>query len=413
LKFLAENLVSLARFASNRQIAVGRLSSVVYSETVFMRLQATFGIGLLMIFQTTLRAELLYYEPFLTGSNPAAGEYTIGTLDPTINAGDGQNPTIGPTPFLAGPWESLNADAINGAVQAQGLSFLGAPSLGGSQISTPNSAVRRHLSAPWTETTQGIYYIGFLANFGTGDYTDGMDGNDMGYRSVEFYNSANAYLFGISYNAYNSPFGRLPNNAPMHLDGFGQFTQLEGAPASFAEDGLTHLIVLKFDLSTTATSDSLSIYLDPLTTEEPVIPNASIAGIDLTLGAIGGFTIYGGTGIGPVLDEMRVATTFIDALPDFPLLGDTNNDGEVDIDDYNVIIQNMNRFGVTISEGDLNGDGRVDLRDLRLWRDHRTDIPGGSTAGPGVPEPTGLALFAIGATLTASIRHRSKPPLHG
>jgi hypothetical protein len=371
-----------------------------------MRYQAVCGIGLLLVFHTALRAELLYYEPFLTGSNPAAGEYTVGLLDPTIDAGNGQNPTIGPTPFLTGPWEAGVAAATNAAVQAQGLSFLGAPSLGGSQISTPDSAVRRSLSAPWTETTQGTYYIGFLANFGTGNYADGMDGNDMGYRSLEFYDSTNAFLFGISYNAYNSPFGRLPNNAPMHIDAFNQFSQFDGAPASFAEDGLTHLIVLKFDLTTTAASDSLSIYLDPLTTEEPVIFSAFVGGVDLTLGAIGGFTIYGGTGTGPVLDELRVATTFIDALPDFPLPGDTNNDDEVDIDDYNAIIQNMNRFGLTTAQGDVNADGRVDLRDLRLWRDNRTDIPGGSTGGPGVPEPTAIALFTIGVALTASIRHR-------
>jgi hypothetical protein len=377
-----------------------------------MRFQAVCWIGLLMTLQTTLRAELLYYEPFLTGSNSAAGEYTIGLLDPTIGAGDGQNPAGGPTPFLTGPWESNVADAINGAVQAQGLSFLGAPSLGGSQISTPNSAVRRLLSAPLTETTQGTYYIGFLANFGTGNYADGMDGNDMGYRSVEFYNSANTYLFGISYNAYNSPFGRLPDNAPMHLDGFGQFTRLEGAPASFAEDGLTHLIVLKFDLSTTAASDSLSIYLDPLTTEEPVISNALVAGIDLTLGAIGGFTIYGGTGIGPVLDEMRVATTFIDALPDFPLPGDTNNDDLVNMADWINITQHLNLTGANVPNAlelhpDVNGDGRVDLRDIALWRRNRTDL-GGLSSSVTVPEPTGLALFAIGVTLTASIRHRAR-----
>jgi hypothetical protein len=374
-----------------------------------MRYQAIYGIGLLLVLQATLGAELLYYEPFLTGSNPAAGEYTLGLLDPTVSPGDGQNPTTGPTSFLSGSWEAFVDGANNASVQATGLSFLGAPASGGSQISTPNSAVRRLVASPWTETTQGTFYIGFLANFGTGNYADGMDGNDMGYRSIEFYDATNSWIFGISYNTYNGPFGRLPSNAPMHLDGFGQFSQFDGAPASFAEDGLTHLIVLKFDLTTSAASDSLSVYLDPLTTEEPVIFNAFVGGVDLTLGAIGGFTIYGGTGTSPVLDEMRVATTFIDALPNFPLPGDTNNDDEVDIDDYNAIIQNMNRFGVTTSQGDVNGDGRVDLRDLRLWRDHRTDITGGSTSESDVPEPMSLALFAVVVALTAGIRYRGTP----
>jgi hypothetical protein len=358
-------------------------------------------------------AELLYYDPFLTGSNPAAGEYTVGLVDPTANPGDGQNPTVGPTPFLTGPWEVPGALAINASVQEAGLSFLGAPALGGSQISTPDAGgLRRLLSSPWTESTTGTFYIGFLANFGQGFYDDGIQANDLGYRSVEFYNSANTFLFGISYNQFNGPFGREPNTAPMHLDsGSGQFQALEGAPASFAQDGVTHLIVLKFDLSATAAADSLSVYLDPTTNDEPVIPSASVFGTDITLGAIGGFTIFGGSGQGPVLDEMRVGTTFIDALPEFPLPGDTNGDDLVDMTDYLAIIQHMNLTGQTTAAGDVTGDGRVDLRDLHLWRVNRTDISlGASTGDVSAPEPGTMVLLAMCVALRSLRRRRLRAP---
>src|SRR5690606_27507087 len=76
------------------------------------------------------RADLLYYDPFNIGASPAAGQYTTGALVPTL--GNGQNPVVGPTPFSTGPWEANAADSLGNVVQAQGLSFIGAPVSGGS-----------------------------------------------------------------------------------------------------------------------------------------------------------------------------------------------------------------------------------------------------------------------------------------
>jgi hypothetical protein len=373
-----------------------------------MRLAKLLLIIAAAILTRSAYAELLYYEPFLAGTNPAVGEYTVGPLDPSIDPGDGQNPTAGPTAFLSGPWElSGGVAAPNATIQATGLSFLGAPALGGSQLSTPDADVRRLLSSPWTDTTTGTFYIGLLANFGQGFYDDGIQANDLGYRSVEFYNSANAFIFGISYNQFNGPFGREPTTAPMHMDGLDGFRILEGGPASFSQDAVTHLIVLKFNLSATAASDSLSVYLDPKTNDEPVIPSASVFGTNITLGAIGGFTIFGGSGQGPVLDEIRVGTTFTDALPEFPLPGDTNADDLVDMADYLTIIQHMNLTGQTTAAGDVTGDGRVDLHDLHLWRDNRSDISlGASTGDVSAPEPGTMVLLAMCVALR-SLRRRS------
>jgi hypothetical protein len=376
---------------------------------------AAFAIGFV---SSQAAATLLVYDPFLTGSNPAAGEYTAFT--PPVSAENpfvpitGQNPTVGPTPFLTGPWVTIAGDnAPNAAVQETGLSFIGAPTLGGSQVSTPDAVVRRYLSTPLTASTEGDYYISFLANFGRGDYSDGVDNNDMGYRAVALYTDTDDFLLSVAYNAYNGNGGASQQNpltAKMYLDGFG-YQILDGAPDSFVEDGSTHLIVLRLSLSATDASDSVLVFLDPKSSEEPVVPNAALSGINVTLGAIGGFTEYGGSGQGPVFDELRVADTFIDALPDFPLPGDTNNDDLVDLVDFQNIVSHMNLGGATVPSTlelhpDVNGDGKVTIADYRLWKDHRTDLSAGAGGGGEgvVPEPASATMLVCGMLLAMSVR---------
>jgi hypothetical protein len=366
-------------------------------------------------------AELKYYEPFLIGPNPAAGQYTVGLLDPSVSPGDGQNPTGTPATFLAGSWEATDSTAPNGAVQNTSLTYLGSPSAGGSQISTPNSNQRRFLPVPWTSTTVGTFYVGFEINYGQGNYADGIDGNDMGYRAVELWNETNGFAMGISYNTFSSRIGPLqqdPRTARMFADfsgvGGGDVI-IENSPLSFMEDGLTHLVVLRFNLSDQPASDSILVYLDPNSSTEPDLPGPSISNIDFTLGAMSGVRIFGGSGTFPIYDELRVATTFVEAIPELPLPGDANSDGDVDIDDFNIITANLNLSGPMVpgdiagADGRQGADGRVDLRDLSLWRRHRTDIAGagsGSTslADGIVPEPGTALLLAIGAAVYLLMR---------
>lgn len=387
-----------------------------------MRLKLVLAAWFVLLAASPSFATLLYYDPFLTGNNPASGEYASFT--PPVSAENpfvpitGQNPTLGPTPYLTGPWVTIAGDgAPNAAVQETGLSFLGAPALGGSQISTPNADVRRYLSSPWTAATEGTFYISFLANFGQGDYSDGIDNNDMGYRAVELYTDTDGFLLSVAYNAYNGGGGppqQDPRTAKMYLDGFG-YQILQNAPDNFMEDGATHLIVLRFGLSATPASDSVSVFLDPTTTDEPVVPNAALTGIDVTLGAIGGFTIYGGTGQGPVVDELRIADTFIEALPEFPLPGDTNGDDLVNFADYQNILQYMNLSGAAVPgtpllHPDVTGDGKVTIADYRRWKDNRTDLTAGSGAGGAgvIPEPSSLMLVLVAIALAGAGRTRPR-----
>jgi hypothetical protein len=82
--------------------------------------------------------------------------------------------------------------------------------------------------------------------------------------------------------------------------------------------------------------------------------------------------------------------------------GDSNLDGLVDADDYDVV-DNSFVFGVGARgygwwSGDLDGDGSIDADDYDLI-DNAFVFGGGPLGGPpaAVPEPATLALVAFGA----------------
>ena len=358
------------------------------------------------------------YEPFNIGANPAAGQYVVGPLA-------GQNPT---NSFFTGVWVDRDPASANDSIQGTGLSFFGSPSSGGSVLMTPNATPARALATPWTATTStttlpdgvtpnpsGAYYVGYEVSFGAGNYADGTDGNDMGYRSVEFRGADGSFQFGVAYNAYNGSAGAInqdPRSGRMVLDGLGGYQIISNSPDSYVEDnGVTHLIVLKFVLSATAAADSVTLYLDPTDLTEPAIPGAIVSGTNVQLGMISG-ALFGGTGTFPVLDELRAGTTFADVVPTFPHPGDTDGDGDVDLVDYQHIVDHMGLRGQSTLNGDVakgdgtqGVDGLVDINDFRLWKSHYPFPGAGAGAGSGsvasggnVPEPSTFLLALIAST---------------
>jgi hypothetical protein len=378
------------------------------------------------------KAVQLAYDGFDTTT---PGQYTVGTLA-------GQNPTIGPASpsFFSGPWvvQGNSTPDPGPTVIPTSLSYKGSPSVGGSivtHISTVNEntgygRVDRFLNgtgnptqALWDANQNGTYYMGFEVNFGTLGA-----GDTMGYHAVEFYpvgvTPGENRNGDIGYNQYFSSFGASQTNAAtakMQFNIGGQQI-IDSAPDNYNADGVTHLMVLKFVLSSTA-PDIISLYLDPTTTAEPVIPSATV-----TIGTAGtgnnGFTLgsfglaeFRGSGA-PVesgaptqMDEIRIGTTYADALPELPVPGDTNNDKKVDQADYLNIFHAMNLVGGAIpntplDHPDVNGDGKITIADYRMWKDNRTDIPSGSGAGAlgtgGVPEPASWVLLVIGSLALAA-----------
>ncbi len=84
------------------------------------------------------------------------------------------------------------------------------------------------------------------------------------------------------------------------------------------------------------------------------------------------------------------------ASPIFPagIPGDTNGDGQVDIDDYNAIAARIGGPPVAPgSLGDVFADGVIDLKDFGVWQRNRTDLIAASDVA--VPEPCSLLLMGL------------------
>lgn len=92
------------------------------------------------------------------------------------------------------------------------------------------------------------------------------------------------------------------------------------------------------------------------------------------------------------------------AVVDPGLPGDANGDGKVDLLDLDILGANFGLTGgATVSQGDFNGDGNVDLLDLDVLGSNFGAMAGMAVA---VPEPTGVAIVAVGLIGAAARRRR-------
>jgi hypothetical protein len=263
-------------------------------------------------------------ELWYDGFEVAPGQYTLGSVA-------GQSGGAGT--FFNNPWEQASGD--DQLILADSLSKPGLidPSIGGSLGDNDAAAccvtgrVSRPFAQPWSGRTapEGTFYIGFLANFGT--VVGGMEG-DVHHRTLEMWegdwlaaNDANRNLM-LGY----STFAGLGSNLSMMVkDGSGAaqtVTKQLSENLRFVDDGDTHCLVMKFELSNTA-SDRVSVFLDPMGMTEPAIPSATFSGADYTdgsldvlldrMGGIVQFSFFGGNlDTAARMDELRVGTAFED-----------------------------------------------------------------------------------------------------
>ncbi|HEY4232130.1 MAG TPA: hypothetical protein VGM76_01770 [Lacipirellulaceae bacterium] len=102
--------------------------------------------------------------------------------------------------------------------------------------------------------------------------------------------------------------------------------------------------------------------------------------------------------VGPFALDLGGDDTGIFDLDSFSVVvaagGDANNDGHVDLLDFNLISDNLFKTVPIGTLGDLTGDGKVDYSDFRLWKNNYIPGPGAGAVSIGsVPEPTSCFLM--------------------
>ncbi len=77
----------------------------------------------------------------------------------------------------------------------------------------------------------------------------------------------------------------------------------------------------------------------------------------------------------------------------YPLAGDFNRDGVVDMSDYIVWRENVGQHVSAYSGADGDGNGMVDANDYSIWRSHFGGAAAGESLAATVPEPTAFCLL--------------------
>ncbi len=235
---------------------------------------------------------LVSHEPF----DPAAG-YTASPL-PT------QDPAI---PGYAGEWRDVDFGDAEPEVSASPLVY-GDPAYAGSsggragvlsdteggEINAGNSGRAYRLLAPQLvadDFTTGTRYLSFL-------FQNGLETGDTVYQSLALYagdtaDSSRYFDFGLmTAGGANYAFG----------DETGAYTS-----TGVAADTGVHLVVVKFDLSDAAASDSVTVWVDPTLGPGEPAGGVTVSGKDLRWDRLA-FSDYDGNSA--AWDEVRWGSSF-------------------------------------------------------------------------------------------------------
>ncbi len=271
---------------SNKRKEIERTLMKKSRNTFVARLCAT----ALLCFSATSQAALIVQDSFLTGSNPLLGEYN------TSSSLIGQGPTA--TGFT-GNWLVGTSGTINPITT--GLTYTGVESAGGAASITGTNNVRtgRLLSTPFTASTTGTYYLSFMMDLGGVDtqykafelHNGGFAGTDRGFRLG---NGGGAGGFSATNYAF-----RIGDGAAQDLG---------------AANTNTNFFLVRFDLSSTAASDTVTVYRNPVDLLiESNNTGVTLAGQDILFDRI---SLAQFTTQQVSFDEIRLGTTFASAIPE-------------------------------------------------------------------------------------------------
>lgn len=270
---------------------------------------ATLAIATVAMLAGQVKAVELWYDPFKTTTQ--GGTYVAGSA-----IGGQAAPVSGTNTFFTGSWTQGGGD--DQLIFATGLSKPGGRAVAGGSVSdngTTGCCItgRNGLSfaSPWDGFTNpdGTFYMSFLANFGTGT---------LHHRILEMWDGTMADADRSLYLGYSEFTATLGPGRTMALRVKDAATGITGAAVPLAEnvvydtDGMTHHIVLRFDLSNSG-NDRVRVYLDPTTNTEPAVASADVSVGEFLADRMGTIsTFVFGPGTAPAYDELRVGTTFFD-----------------------------------------------------------------------------------------------------
>lgn len=85
------------------------------------------------------------------------------------------------------------------------------------------------------------------------------------------------------------------------------------------------------------------------------------------------------------------------------LIGDFNNDGSINTNDYNILVSNFRDTG-SYEMGDINGDGTIDLVDFGEFLDAADVV--GAAVPQNIPEPSGMLLVVFATLFSGLLRKK-------
>jgi hypothetical protein len=267
------------------------------------------GAAALVVAQSLIssaRAAMIVDESFLTGATPSAGEYTSGATLGT------QSPTVA---GFTGTWLQSTG---GGTVQAASLSTsyssteFDTPTGGSLVIAAAGHRVSRLFDSSVTSLmgtgSTGTVYLSFLAQFGgQGGFNYaalelGGDGSD-GTRALDGSDGTRALGVGIV-GATGIGF-KVNSNASVFM------------PSPTVAANQTYTFLVKINFSSTAASDSLTMWVNPALGGVGD-PMGGVAATGLNLRAVNRLQIASFNGSNSIFDEVRIGTSLQDvtAVPE-------------------------------------------------------------------------------------------------
>ncbi|MEO5714224.1 MAG: immunoglobulin domain-containing protein [Luteolibacter sp.] len=237
---------------------------------------------------------LVSYEPF----DVAAG-YAVGELP-------GENPTIG---GYTGPWTDIDGGNTEPAVSAGSLNYGNPPYLGssGDKVSVPTNITGGETTAGNSgrvyrlmdtqlvvnASTSGTRYLSFL-------FYSGQETGATTYQMLSLVNT-------------NTGDGTRPFDIGLTTDGGQSGTQYDfGVHGSYSSTGVAgdtnvHLFVVKFDLSATADSDNVTVWIDPTLGSGDPTGGTTVSGVNFNWDRL---VLSDYDGNSAAWDEVRWGSTF-------------------------------------------------------------------------------------------------------